>query len=151
MPTDCKGGQFISILQVICGVFISILKFLCGYFLSSILPYVYSSYFKVDIFSILLAQTKRWTIYLYSTSYMWRVYLYFIILMWALSLQHPTLCLFIILQGGYFFSILPFHNVGGWFFSIILDGMAHVIFKLSWLLFLFFNQIIKSGQFFPVS
>ena len=71
--------------------------------------------------------------------------------MWALSLQHPTLCLFIILQGGYFFSILPFHNVGGWFFSIILDGMAHVIFKLSWLLFLFFNQIIKSGQFFPVS
>ena len=82
--------------------------------------------------------------------------------MWALSLQHPTLCLSIILQSGYFFSILPYHNIGGWFFSIlclicgkffsiILDGMAHVIFKLSWLFFLFFNQIIKSGQFFPVS
>ena len=162
MATYCNGGQFISILQVICGVFISILKFLCGHFLSSILPYVYSSYFKVDIFSILLAQTKRWTIYLYSTSYMWRVYLYFKILMWALSLQHPTLCLSIILQSGYFFSILPYHNIGGWFFSIlclicgkffsiILDEMSHVILKLSWLLFLFFNQIIKSGQFFPVS
>ena len=140
MATYCNGGQFISILQVICGVFIYVLKFLCGHFLSSILPYVYSSYFKVNIFSILLAQTKRWTIYLYSTSYMWRVYLHFKIFMWALSLQHPTLCLSIILQSGYFFSILPYHNIGGWFFSILclICGKFFSIYWMEWLM-LFLN------------
>ena len=114
------------------------------------------------VFLYFTGSTQQWIVYPCSSSYMWQFFLHFTILMWPLSLQHPTLCLFTILQSGYFYSILPYQTIGRWFlsilwlicgkfFSIKLDGMAHVIFKLSWLLFLFFNQIIKSGQFFPVS
>ena len=71
------------------------------------------------LFLYFTSSTKRWQVYLYFSGYMWRVYLYFTNLMWTFSLQHPTLCLFIILQSGNFFSILPYQTIGGWFFSIL--------------------------------
>ena len=52
LPFQPKGGQFISILQFICGVFFSVLQFLCGYFLSSTLPYGYSLHYWVAGFSL---------------------------------------------------------------------------------------------------
>ena len=114
------------------------------------------------VFLYFTGSTQRWRVSPCSLSYLWHVYLHFTILMWPLSLQHPTLCLFTILQSGYFYSILPYQTISRWFFSILwlicgkffsikLDGMAHVIFKLSCLLLLYFYQIIKGEQFFPVS